>query len=160
MRGWDLIWQPISWICLSALIHFLTSGILDFWLVGIQCSVLFMYLDFFLPSVLHLMKMFSYVFLNHFCPGAFWESSRLAASGLICERRLISVDMKNSYLFLLCYDTVLLLWMERLIVTTDYMKPEPNCNETCFAFSMWTFESFLLCTLLPSNQFYKLHWVH
>ncbi len=44
--------------------------------------------------------------------------------------------MKNYYLFLLCYDTVLLLWMERFIVTTDYMKPEPNHNETCFAFSM------------------------
>lgn len=47
-------------------------------------------------------------FSNHFYPGAFWESSRLAASGFICEQRLISVDMKNSYLFLLCYDTVLL----------------------------------------------------
>lgn len=48
-------------------------------------------------------------FTNHFHCGAFWECCQLAALGpLFVEQRLISVDMKSSYLFLLCYDTMLL----------------------------------------------------
>lgn len=56
-------------------------------------------------------------FSNRFYPGAYWECCWLAALGpLFVQQRLISVDMKSSYLFLLCYDTTIgsgwrgLLW--------------------------------------------------
>lgn len=92
---------------------------------------------------------------------SFWVCCRLAASGpLFVSRGWYQLIWKALISFYCVMTPCYWLWMERLIVTTDYMKPEPDrrrTSETCFAFSRWMLESFLLCTLLPSNQFYKLH---
>ncbi len=57
----------------------------------------------FLASVVHL-KTFQTYFSNHFYLSAFWESSRLAASGLICEQRLIWKTIISFYCVMtLCY---------------------------------------------------------